>query len=147
MAFRLIPMDEGHLPAVAALERACFSHPWTEAMLLEELRGEAALYLVAAGEDGTVLGYAGMRAVAGEGYLHNVAVAASARRQGVADALIGALCRHGRAGLAFLTLEVRASNAAAVALYEKHGFAVVGRRKNYYDAPRQDALLMTLEFT
>ena len=73
-------------------------------------------------------------------------MAPQARRQGVADALLSTLTGFGRDRLAALMLEVRASNAPAIALYEKHGFAAVGRRKNYYSAPREDAILMTLEF-
>ena len=92
------------------------------------------------------LGYAGVNTVLDEGYINNVAVAPQFRRQGVADELIAALVRFGRAKLAFLTLEVRASNAPAIALYAKHGFREAGRRKNYYDDPKEDAILMTLEF-
>ena len=97
-------------------------------------------------EDGAVLGYAVLSAVLDEGNLDNIAVAPEYRRRGVADALLGALTGFGRECLALLTLEVRASNAPAIALYEKHGFAAVGRRKNYYSAPREDAVLMTLTF-
>ena len=81
-----------------------------------------------------------------EGNLDNIAVARPARRNGVADALLSALTGFGREHLACLMLEVRASNAPAIALYEKHGFTAAGRRKNYYDAPCEDAILMTLEF-
>lgn len=97
-------------------------------------------------EDGTVLGYAGLQAVLDEGYINNVAVAPAYRRRGVAGALIAALVRFGEAKLSFLTLEVRASNAPAIALYEKYGFTQAGRRKNYYDDPREDALLLTRRF-
>ena len=70
----------------------------------------------------------------------------NARRHGVADELLDVFCRFGEANLAFLTLEVRAGNAPAIALYEKLGFREVGRRKNYYRAEHEDALLMTVEF-
>lgn len=146
MNYRLTPMTAEHIPQIAALERACFSHPWSEAMLREELWNDCAIIIAAEGEDGTVLGYAGLQAVLDEGYINNVAVDERFRRQGVADELIAAFVRFGQAKLAFLTLEVRASNAAAIALYAKHGFAEVGRRKNYYDDPKEDAILMTLEF-
>ena len=78
--------------------------------------------------------------------MDNIAVAPEARRRGVADALLSVLTSFGRDNLAVLMLEVRASNLPAVALYEKHGFAAVGRRKNYYEAPKEDAVLMTLTF-
>lgn len=93
-----------------------------------------------------MLGYAVVSVVLDEGNLDNIAVAPEHRRQGVADALLSALTGFGREHLAALMLEVRASNAPAIALYEKHGFTAVGRRRNYYDAPREDAVLMTLIF-
>ena len=82
-----------------------------------------------------------------EGYINNVAVREEYRKQGIASALLDVFIRFGKAHqLAFLTLEVRASNAAAIALYQKHGFEQVGRRKNYYEDPKEDAILMTLTF-
>ena len=146
MNYKLVPMTAEHISQIAALERACFSHPWSEALLENELWNDAAVVIVAEGEDGTVLGYAGLQTVLDEGYINNVAVDEKFRRQGVADELIAAFVRYGQANLAFLTLEVRASNAPAIALYAKHGFLEAGRRKNYYDAPKEDALLMTLKF-
>ncbi len=139
-------MAAEHIEQVAAIEKTCFSHPWSEELLREELWNDSAVVIVAEGVDGTVLGYAGLQTVLDEGYINNVAVASPFRRQGVADELIAAFVRFGQAKLAFLTLEVRASNAPAIALYEKHGFQPVGRRKNYYDDPTEDAVLMTLEF-
>lgn len=146
MNYKLVPMTAEHISQIAALERACFSHPWSEALLENELWNDAAVVIVAEGEDGTVLGYAGLQTVLDEGYINNVAVDEKFRRQGVADELIAAFVRYGRVNLAFLTLEVRASNAPAIALYAKHGFVEAGRRKNYYDDPKEDALLMTLKF-
>lgn len=146
MNYQLTPMTAEHIPQIAALEKACFSHPWSEAMLQNELWNDSAVILAAVGEDGTVLGYAGLQTVLDEGYINNVAVSPAFRRQGVAGELLAAFIRFGAAKLAFLTLEVRASNAPAIALYEKYGFQEAGRRKNYYDDPKEDAILMTLEF-
>ena len=146
MTYKLIPMTMEHIPQVAALERACFSRPWSEESLQSELWNDSAVIIVAESEDGAVLGYAGLQTVLDEGYITNVAVDQTYRRQGIADELIAAFVRFGQAKLAFLTLEVRASNAPAIALYAKHGFVEVGRRKNYYDDPKEDALLMTLTF-
>ena len=146
MNYHLTTMTAEHIPQIAALEKTCFSHPWSEELLRQALWNEAAAIVVAEGEDGTVLGYAGVSTVLDEGYIDNVAVNPRFRRQGVADELIAALARFGRAKLAFLTLEVRASNAPAIALYAKHGFQEAGRRKHYYDDPREDAIIMTLEF-
>ena len=146
MNYHLTTMTAEHIPQIAALEKTCFSHPWSEELLRQALWNEAAAIVVAEREDGTVLGYAGVSTVLDEGYIDNVAVDPRFRRQGVADELIAALARFGRAKLAFLTLEVRASNAPAIALYAKHGFQQAGRRKHYYDDPKEDAIIMTLEF-
>lgn len=146
MNYKLVPMDRSHLAGVAELERMYFSAPWNEAMLEEELYNDTASFIVAEGEDGQVLGYAGLHVILDEGYIDNVAVRPTCRRQGIADRLLDVFCRFGQANLAFLTLEVRPSNTAAVALYEKHGFQEAGRRKDYYENPREDALLLTREF-
>ena len=147
MSFRIVPMTAAHLPAVAALEKACFpAEPWSEGLFRDALDNPNTAILLAEGEDGAVLGYAVLSTVLDEGNLDNIAVARPARRNGVADALLSALTGFGREHLACLMLEVRASNAPAIALYEKHGFTAAGRRKNYYDAPCEDAILMTLEF-
>ena len=147
MRIQIIPMTKDHLPAVAALEKTCFpADPWSEVLFQEALENPRVSVLLAQGEDGAVLGYAVLSVILDEGNLDNIAVARPARRRGVGDALLSVLTGFGREHLACLMLEVRASNAPAIALYEKHGFAAVGRRKNYYDAPREDAVLMTLTF-
>ena len=147
MNLRIVPMTAAHLPAVAALERICFpADPWSESVYRAALDNPAVAILLAQGEDGALLGYAVLSTVLDEGNLDNIAVAPHARRQGIADALLSALTAFGREHLACLMLEVRSSNAPAIALYEKHGFAAVGRRKNYYELPKEDAVLMTLSF-
>lgn len=147
MNVQLIPATEEHLPQLTALERICFpADPWSESVYRAALDNPAVAVLLAQGEDGALLGYAVLSTVLDEGNLDNIAVAPEARRQGIADALLSALTAFGREHLACLMLEVRASNVPAITLYEKHGFAAVGRRKNYYDAPREDAILMTLTF-
>lgn len=146
MYYEIVPMDRSHIPQIVALERECFSAPWSEEMLTEELFNTQASFLVAEDEEGCVLGYAGLHVVLDEGYIDNVAVEPSARRHGVAGALMDVFCRFGAANLAFLTLEVRASNAPAISLYEKYGFVEAGRRKNYYSDPKEDAIIMTREF-
>ena len=146
MYYEIVPMDRSHIPQIAALERACFSTPWTEAMLEEELFNPQASFIVAEDGEGSILGYAGLHAVLDEGYIDNIAVEEAARRHGVGDALLDVFCRFGQAHLSFLTLEVRASNAPAIALYRKHGFQEAGRRKDYYQDPTEDALLLTRTF-
>ena len=147
MSFRIVPMTPAHLPQVAALEALCFpAGPWSGALFRDALDNPAVAILLAEGEDGAVLGYAVLSMVLDEGNLDNIAVHPDCRRQGAADALLSVLTGFGRERLSVLMLEVRASNAPAIALYEKHGFAAVGRRKNYYSDPKEDALLMTLTF-
>lgn len=138
---QIVPMTAGHIPALVALETACFAHPWTEAGFAEELNNPPAVFLVAE-QNGEVVGYMGFHDVVGEGFVTNVAVSPACRRQGVASALIAAaqdICRD--RGITRLALEVRESNAAAIALYERHGFCADGRRPRFYTAPTEDALL------
>ena len=143
MSFSVVHADASMLPQIEAIERACFSVPWTRDQLAAQLDENRHVFLAAIdGEQ--VLGYVGMMVVLDEGYISNVAVTPEARRQGVGRALIAALLQRAEAlELAFVTLEVRPSNAAAIVLYEGFGFEPVGRRKNYYDKPSEDALLMT----
>lgn len=148
MTYDIVPMTGDHLDQVADIERLCFSEPWSRRMLSEHMENECAATLVAQGADGTVLGYAGLLVVLDEGYITNVAVRPEYRRQGIASELLEVFRHFGEGNhMAFLTLEVRASNTAARALYQKHGYAEVGCRKNYYEHPREDAIIMTLEFT
>lgn len=133
---------EQHLDALEELEKRCFSVPWTRAQLCSQLPDAMHVFLVAE-EGDRLLGYAGMMHVLDEGSVSNVAVAPDCRRQGVGSALIEALLARARElGLSFVNLEVRESNAPAIALYERFGFVPDGRRKGYYDRPREDAILM-----
>ena len=145
---RIVPMNADHLEEIERLERICFSRPWSKRMLAEELENACAAFLVAEdGESGAVVGYAGLLVVADEGYITNVAVFPEHRRRGIAAKIIDVYMNFARAnGLAFLTLEVRPTNGAAIALYRSFGFEEVGRRKNYYDLPREDALILTRYF-
>ena len=139
-------MTAAHLDGVCAIENACFAHPWSRQSIEAELDNETSLFYVAV-EDGQVVGYIGMSFVLDEGYIYNVAVKADSRKNGVGSALIQTLVTHCRKNnFAFLTLEVRESNAPARSLYEKFGFIKVGERKNYYSDPTENAVLMTLFF-
>ena len=148
MSVKIVPMTADHLEELEKLERICFSRPWSRKMLAEELENQCAAFLVA--EDsvsGRVLGYAGLMVVADEGYITNVAVFPEYRRQGIAAQILQVFLQFAAANhLAFLTLEVRPSNAAAIALYQGFGFEEVGRHKNYYDLPKEDALILTKYF-
>ena len=144
---RIVPMNADHLEELERLERICFSRPWSKRMLGEELENQCAAFLVAEDESGSVLGYAGLLVMLDEGYITNVAVFPEYRRLGVAAKIIDVYMNFAAANdLAFLTLEVRPSNEAAIALYRRFGFEEVGRRKNYYDLPKEDALILTRYF-
>jgi len=147
MHVRIVPMNADHLDEVAEIERICFSTPWSRNMLAEELDNMLSAFLVALDDDGRVVGYAGLQVVLDEGYIANIAVQPECRRQGIAGKLLQVYLDFAKGNhLAFLTLEVRASNEGAIALYASRGFEIVGRRKNYYEHPKEDALIMTREF-
>lgn len=142
----IIKMDASHICAIAAIEKLCFSDPWSENSISGELSSRLSHWLVAV-ERGEVLGYIGSQSVLGQSDMMNVAVHPDHRRKGVAEALILALSADLKAaGNQCLTLEVRASNAPAIALYEKLGFDTVGRRPGYYRHPKEDALIMRKEW-
>ena len=144
MDYQLIPLAHEHLGQAAEIERLCFSDPWSEKMLAEHLANPCSLTLAAVGDTGRLLGYVGLLAVVDEGYITNVAVRPDCRRQGGAAGLVDALGAQGKGGEGgFLTLEVRQSNAPARALYEKLGYLQAGLRRNYYENPREDAIIMT----
>ena len=147
MHVRIVPMNADHLDEVAELERICCSVPWSRNMLAEELDNLLSAFLVALDDNDKVVGYAGVQIILDEGYITNVAVRPECRRQGIAAKLLQVFLDFAKANkLAFLTLEVRASNYDAIALYGSRGFRSVGRRKNYYEHPKEDAIIMTLEF-
>lgn len=144
--FEIERMAEGDVASIAEIERLCFTSPWSEDSLREELGNPLAVFLAAHSED-TVAGYAGMTVVVGEGYIANIAVHPDFRRRGCATALLGALCDYAQKnGLKLLTLEVRRGNASAIKIYEKAGFKRMGVRPNFYTKPREDALIMTRYF-
>ena len=142
----IIRMNESHVKAVAELEKLCFSDPWSENSVASELQNKLALWLVAE-EETALAGYIGSQTCGEESDVMNVAVHPDFRRRGIAEALVNRLVEELKAiGSQCLTLEVRASNVPAIALYEKMGFAEIGRRKNYYRNPREDALIMRKEW-
>lgn len=143
----LEPMRRRDLGAVLRIERASYPRPWTENIFRNELemmdRGERC-YLVAR-RDGAVAGYAGMMYVVDEAHVTNVAVAADERRGGIGARLLAELLLDARhRGCAGATLEVRASNTAAQALYARAGFTEAGTRRNYYENT-EDAIVMWLD--
>ncbi len=139
-------MKSHHVAQIADLEKICFSDPWSENSIASELQNKLSLWLVAL-EGENVAGYIGSQTVLGETDMMNVAVHPDFRRKGMGEKLVNALVENLRQqGSRCLTLEVRASNLPAIALYEKQGFQEIGRRKNYYRNPREDALILRKEW-
>ena len=138
-------MTAADVADLAALERLCFSAPWSENSIAEELETGFSLWLTAR-LDGAFAGYVGAQLVPPEADMMNLAVVPELRRRGTAQALLQALQeRLAARGIGSLTLEVRASNLPAQRLYTAAGFACIGRRPNYYLAPREDALILRKE--
>lgn len=132
---------------VAGLEKLCFSDPWSENSIASELCNPLSLWLVAEAA-GAVVGYVGSQTVMDETDMMNIAVHPDCRRQGIAAALVNALVASLQdMGSHSLTLEVRASNAPARALYDMLGFQQVGLRRNYYHNPKEDALILRKEWS
>ena len=141
----IVKMNESHVAQIAALERECFSDPWSESSIASELHSEWSLWLVDE-EDGQVVAYVGSQSAPPDADVMNVAVAPSHRRQGRGEALMLALMDALRAlSRESLSLEVRQSNAPALALYRRLGFVQVGKRPKYYHNPVEDALILRKE--
>lgn len=144
---RLEQMTDAHVAQIAELEKLCFSDPWSEKSVASELNNRLSLWLVAL-DGATVAGYIGSQSVGDEADMMNVAVHPDYRRRGIARELVmGLVAALGEKGVHSLALEVRASNAPAIALYEQLGFIQVGRRPNYYRNPKEDALILRKEWT
>ncbi len=128
--------------AIAAIEEECFSMPWSAQGIIDAVY-EGARFLVFE-EDREIVGYLGVRRVLETGFIYNVAVKGKYRRRGIGLALLEELDRLAETlELETLTLEVRMSNAAAIALYERCGYENVGKRPAFYENPREDAIIMT----
>lgn len=144
MEFELL--NECHVRQIADLEKQNFSAPWSEASIAAEISNPLSLWVVAVDGD-NVAGYVGSQTVLCEADMMNLAVAQEYRRQGIGRRLVSALIDQLRANKTYcLTLEVRASNIAAISLYNGLGFEVVGRRPKYYSKPVEDALILRKEW-
>ena len=142
---QVVKIEREHIRAIAELEKACFSEPWSEETLLSAFKTGTKFFVAV--KNNKVLGYVGISCIIDEGYITNVAVFPEYRRMGVGSALLNRVFSHARdEGLSFVSLEVRESNSGAVALYEKFGFKTEGKRKKFYSNPSEDALIMTKRF-
>jgi len=143
---KIKPMSKEDIKTVAELERACFSAPWSEKALLDELHNPLARFLVYE-INGSIVGYIGAFEICGECYIANICVLPEFRRRGIANALLNAAesgARERKCEL--ITLEVRVSNKAAIELYEKNGYNIVGERRGFYSSPIENAYIMTKFF-
>lgn len=139
-------MTQKDVKAIAEIERLCFSTPWSEEGIREELTNENARFFVFE-KQGETVGYMGMHIVLDECYIANIAVLPSHRREGIGQKLLSygeSLAK--KESCSFITLEVRVSNSGAIGLYEKNGFERMGERKNFYSDPTENALIMTKNF-
>ena len=139
----IVPMHPDHLDSLADLDSLAFSTPWSYDALAEELQNPLAVFLVAEDVDAeSAVGYLGMHHILDEGFIANLAVHPAYRRQGIARSLLREAQEYAEAhDLARLTLEVRASNVPAIALYEGMGFTRDGIRPGFYDSPKEDAAI------
>ena len=139
-------LSEKTLSGAAMLEKLCFSFPWSLESLKMLCREGAVGFVALDGKSGNVLAYGGMLTVLDEGQITNIATHPDARRQGLGEKVTRALVEYGEEnGLALFSLEVRESNSAAIALYEKLGFKKAGIRKNFYKLPVENAVIMIKE--
>lgn len=142
MNFEIVKMSAEHISEIAKLEAECFSQPWSENALSEELKNEGSHFLVAVCEK--VLGYIGVQEICGEAYITNIAVFGEYRKEGIGRKLLKEACDGAKSRKCeFITLEVRESNSAAIALYESEGFEKAGIRKNFYSAPIENGVIYT----
>lgn len=145
MNYTIAEMKTEHIPEIARLEILCFSSPWSESSLAEELKNENSHFLVAVSDK--IFGYIGVQEICGEAYITNIAVFGEYRKCGVGRALLDKACEGAKSrGCEFITLEVRESNTPAISLYESEGFEKVGIRKNFYSAPTENGLIYTKYF-
>jgi ribosomal-protein-alanine N-acetyltransferase len=138
-------MVSDHIAEIAQLEIVCFSYPWSEKSLSDELENENSHFLVAVSD--VVLGYIGVQEICGEAYITNIAVFGEYRKAGIGRALLRSACDGAKSrGCEFITLEVRESNTPAISLYQSEGFEMAGIRKNFYSSPTENGLIYTKYF-
>lgn len=145
MEFKIIDMTSNHISEIALLEKECFSTPWSENALIEELNNSNSYFLVAFADK--VLGYIGVQEICGEAYITNVAVLKEYRKNGIGRKLLRSAIKGAQSrNCEFITLEVRENNKSAIALYESEEFKIAGIRKNFYTNPIENGIIYTKYF-
>lgn len=146
MSVRYRRMTLADVEQVHALEESTFAQPWSLQSFIDEMERNACARYIVAEENGAIIGYAGAWLIIDEGHITNVAVAESARGQGVGTALMTTLMRYAaNMGVQYMTLEVRKTNLIAQKLYRRMKFIELGVRKRYYEDNGEDALLMVCQ--
>ncbi|ABX40735.1 ribosomal protein S18-alanine N-acetyltransferase [Lachnoclostridium phytofermentans] len=140
---KMLPNDS---KAMAIIEQETFSDPWSEESFLKEATEKDHIYLVVE-DSGNLIAYCGMWNITGEGYITNVCVKKEKRKQGIGKLMLVSLLEQAKlCNIEAVTLEVRESNQSAIHLYEQLGFQSVGKRKDFYAHPTEDAIIMWLNF-
>ena len=138
----IVLAEARHIDAITELERDIFSLPWSKKSFMSELEDKNSIFL-AAEDGGVTVGFAIMKTYKNEGEIYNIAVSGDHRRRGVGDALMARLLSEAaKRGVDTVFLDVRESNSPARALYKKYGFYDLNIRRGYYDAPKEDAVIM-----
>lgn len=137
--------DISDIKIASRLEAQNFTHPWRYEDFLKQSQDKSSLFLVAK-QGESVIGYISVSIVLDEASINTIAVKKESRRQGAAERLINEAVKRLKASCSFLTLEVRKNNTAAISLYKKLGFEVVGERPRFYRDPDDDAMIMTIYF-
>ena len=138
----IMKADDSHIKAIAELEKECFSTPWSENAIKTAMLGGTDFFVAQKGK--RTVGFIGISCVLDEGYITNIAVRESERQKGVGTALLNRVFAKAQdSKLSFVSLEVRQSNQKAISLYGKFGFKEEGKRPNFYEKPKEDALILT----
>lgn len=144
--FLIKPFTEEFADAVAKIESFCFTEPWSRDAVLSSYNFNTKFFV--AEKDGEIIGYIGVQNIVGEGFITNVAVLPDHRGCGVGTALLNTAAEFCKStGIVSLSLEVRKSNLTAIKIYEKAGLKAVGKRKNFYSKPTEDAVIYTVYFS
>lgn len=143
-AISVEPLAAEHIPSILAIEKQTNTAPWSDRSFLNEISNPLAVFLVAI-KSGDLVGYGGVWLLVDEAHITTLSVDPAFQRQGIGRHLMNhLLARAQKRGMTCATLEVRASNTAAIALYESMGFIISARRKRYYPDNGEDALVMWL---
>lgn len=135
-------MENRDILEVAFIEKDLFSMPWTEKSLLDALKSPIAYYFVVQYEE-KIIGECGIWCCLDEGEITNIGIHKEYQNMGVGTMLLGYLLEQGKKiGITQFLLEVRESNKNAIKLYEKYNFKIEGMRKNFYEKPRENAIIM-----